>query len=150
MNLKILNKKQIKEILVLIKKQWSADLTLDYAFLKDKNDKIFIINKEFAKINLEKLRINSMGLYFAQLMPDGIRLSIEGSQIIGPRAKKNILELNEKQKKEWLRGNDLEIKTELKNYVILKCNKDFLGIGKIKQNKILNYIPKTRRLKTSI
>ncbi len=149
-NLKILNKKQIKEILALIKQQWDADIDLDYAFLKDNDDKVFIINKEFAEIDLEKLRINNMGLYFAQKMIDGLRLSIEGSQLIGPKAKKNVLELNEKQIKQWLQGNDLEIKTELKNYVILKHNKDFLGTGKIKDNKILNYIPKSRRLKTSI
>jgi len=165
-NLKILNKKQIKEILNLIKKQWESDIDLDYAFLQDKEGKIFIINKEFAEIDLSKLRINSMGLYIAQLMPDGIRLSIEGSQLVGPKAKKNVLELTEKQTKEWFRGNDLEIKTELKNYIILKHNKDFLGCGKIKhekiaeqffvsqkykvfqrENKILNYIPKNRRLK---
>jgi NOL1/NOP2/fmu family ribosome biogenesis protein len=150
MNLKILNKKQIKEILALIKNQWDTDLALDYTFLKDKEGKIFIINKQFAEIDLSKLRINSMGLYIAQLMLDGIRLSIEGSQLIGPKAKRNILELTEKQLKQWLKGNNLEIKTELKNYVILKHNKDFLGTGKIKENKILNYIPKTRRLKISI
>ena len=149
MNLKILNKKAVKEILALIKQQWNADIDLDYAFLKDKDDKIFIINKDFAEIDLTRLRINSMGLYIAQLMPDGIRLSIEGSQLIGPEAKKNVLELTEKQSKQWLKGEDLEIKTELKNYVILKYKKDFLGTGKIKNNKILNYVPKTRRLKIS-
>ena len=150
MNLKILNKKQIKEILALIKKQWSADIMLDYAFLKDKNDKIFIINKEFTEIDLSKLKINSLGLYIAQLMSDGIRLSIEGSQIIGPKAKKNIIELTKKQLTNWLQGNDIELKTALKGYVILKHDSDFIGCGKIKQNKLLNYIPKTRRLKISL
>jgi NOL1/NOP2/fmu family ribosome biogenesis protein len=149
-NLKILNKKQIKEILALIKQQWNAEIDLNYAFLQDKNDKIFIINKEFAEIDLEKLRINSLGMYFAQKMIDGLRLSIEGSQLIGPKAQKNVLELDNKQTKQWLQGIDVEIKTELKNYVILKYKKDFLGTGKIKQNKILNYIPKSRRLKNSI
>jgi len=149
-NIKILNKKAVKEILSLIKQQWDADLTLDYAFLKDKEDKIFIINKEFAELDLTKLRINNMGMYFAQKMIDGLRLSIEGSQIIGPKAKKNILELTEKQTKQWLRGEDLEIKTDIQDYVILKYKNDFLGTGKIKQNKILNYIPKSRRLKTTI
>ena len=99
MKYKILNKKQIKEILALIKQQWNADLILDYAFLKDKDDKIFIINKEFAEIDLTKLRINSMGLYIAQLMPDGIRVSIEGSQVVGPKAKKNVIELTENRQK---------------------------------------------------
>ena len=149
-NLKILNRKAVKEILALIEKQWDAEIDLDCVFLQDKEGKIFIINKEFAEIDLTKLRVNSMGLYIAQLMPDGIRLSIEGSQLIGLKAKKNILELTEKQAKEWFQGNDIEIKTEMKNYVILKHNKDFLGTGKIKENKILNYIPKSRRLKTTI
>jgi NOL1/NOP2/fmu family ribosome biogenesis protein len=150
MNLKILNKKQIKEILALIKQQWNTDIDLDYVFLEGNDDKIFIINKDFAELDLTKLRINNMGLYFAQKMIDGIRLSIEGSQIIGPKAKKNVLELDNKQTKQWLQGYDLEITADLKNYVILKHKNDFLGAGKIKQNKILNYIPKTRRLKTII
>ncbi len=149
-NLKILNKKQIKELLALIKQQWNASIDLNYAFLKDNDDKIFIINKEFAELDLTKLRINNIGLYFAQKMIDGLRLSIEGSQIIGPKAKKNILELNKKQTKEWFQGNDIEVKTEMQNYVILKHESDFLGTGKIKENKILNYIPKSRRLKTFI
>lgn len=150
MNVKILNKKAVKEILALIKDQWNADIDLDYAFLQDKEYKIFIINKEFAELDLTRLRINNMGLYFGQKMIDGIRLSIEGSQIIGPKAKKNVLELTEKQTKQWLKGEDIEVDTELDGYVILKSDKDFLGTGKVKQNKILNYIPKSRRLKVSI
>ena len=133
-NLKILNRKAVKEILALIEKQWDAEIDLDCVFLQDKEGKIFIINKEFAEIDLTKLRVNSMGLYIAQLMPDGIRLSIEGSQLIGLKAKKNILELTEKQAKEWFQGNDIEIKTEMKNYVILKHNK----IQKIENNYLIN------------
>ena len=142
----ILNKKAIKKILALIKQQWNADINSDYVFLQDPEKKIFIINKEFAKIDLKNLKINSFGLYFAQIMLDGLRLSIGGSQIIGPKAKKNILEINKKQMQEWFLGENLNIKTDLTNYVLIKHSKDFIGTGKVKENKILNYVPKSRRL----
>ena len=109
--LKILNSKEIKEILKLIEKQWGAKLKLDYAFLKNPKNRVFIINKEdISKIELEKLRINSIGMYFCEIDKLGIRLSIEGSQIIGKKAEKNIVEINEEQAKQWFKGEDLEIK----------------------------------------
>lgn len=145
-NLKILNKKQTKEILNLIKKQFNAEFKSDFAFLKNEKGKIYLINKDISKINLEKLRINSLGLYFAETRNNEIRLSIEGSQLIGPSAKKNILELDEKQVKEWMQGNDLEIKGNYKGFLLIKHNNDFLGCGKARDGKLFNYVGKARRI----
>ncbi len=121
-NLKILNKKQTKEILSLIKKQFGAEFKSDYAFLKNEKGKIYLINKDISKINLDKIRINNLGLYFAQVYTNEIRLSIEGSQLIGPLAKKNILELNETQTKEWMSGSDLDIDEDYSGFVLI-CRK---------------------------
>ncbi len=148
LNLKILNKKTIKEILKTIKKQWSADFGTDCAFLQDNEGRIYLINKEFASLELEKLKINSLGLYFGQLKNNELRLSIEGSQLVGKNAETNVLELTDSQAKEWMHGNDLELKTGLKGFVIIKHKSDFLGTGKVKENKILNYTPKERRIKS--
>ncbi|MBW2977274.1 hypothetical protein KY331_00355 [Candidatus Woesearchaeota archaeon] len=150
-NLKILNKKAIKEILKTIKNQWNTDIDFkDQVLLEDNDGKIFITNKDISRIDLSKLRINSIGLYLAQKMIDGLRLSIEGSQLIGPKAKKNVLELTEKQKKEWIKGYDLELDKPLSGFLIIKHQQDFLGCGKaIKPNKLLNYVPKNRRLKVT-
>jgi len=145
-NLTILNKKQIKKILQLLNKQFGFKEDLNYVFLQNKDGKIFIINKSIGNLDLNKLRINSIGLYFCKLEDDGLRMSIEGSQIIGNQAKKNLVELNEKQIKEWIAGKDLERKGFL-SYVLIKHKKDFLGCGKAKENKILNFVPKTRRIK---
>ena len=144
--LKILNSKEIKEILKLIEAQWGAKLKLDYAFLKNPKNRIFIINKDISKIDLEKLRINSIGIYFCEIDKIGIRLSIEGSQIVGPKASKNIAEINEEQTKQWFKGEDLEIKGNYSGFVIIKHNNDFLGTGKYKNGKILNYVGKSRRI----
>ena len=146
-NLKILNKKQIKPILKAIKTQWNADVKLDYAFLQNEKGKIFIINKEFADIDLEKLKINSLGFYLGLIKNNHLRLSIEGSQIIGPKAKKNIIELTDDQLKHWLKGEDIKTNDKSEEFVLIKNNKDFFGTGKIKEGDILNFIPKGRRLK---
>ena len=144
--LKFLNSKETKEILKLIEEQWGAKLKLDYTFAKNNKHRVFIINKDVSKIDFSKLRINSIGMYFCDL-ENGIRLSIEGSQIIGPEATKNVAEINEEQTKKWMKGEDLEIddKNNYSGFVIIKNKNDFLGTGKIKENKILNYVSKSRR-----
>jgi len=146
---KLLNRKAIKEILALIKQQWGAEIDLDYAVLQDTKNKIYLINKKIAEIDLDKLRVNSMGIYFGLITNNELRLSIEGSEIIGPQAKKNIIELTEEQKKAWLRGEDIEFNHNDETFVLLKYNFDFLGTGKYKQGKILNYVPKERRLRVN-
>ena len=148
--LKILNKKELKEILKLIEKQWSAKLELDYVFLRNNKNRVFICNKDISKIDLSKLRINSFGMYFCEIDRIGIRLSIEGSQIVGPKATKNIAEINEKQTKQWLKGEDLEINENFDGFVIIKHKNDFLGSGKFKDGRVLNYVNKSRRITSMV
>ncbi|MBS3097689.1 hypothetical protein J4209_02730 [Candidatus Woesearchaeota archaeon] len=148
-NLKILNKKETKGILDLIKKQWGCDVKLDYAFLQNEKGRVFIVDKDVFKIDLKKIRINSIGLYFAEVGGNEIRLSIEGSQIIGPEAKKNVIDVDEKEAREWLKGYDLEKEVKAKGFAIIKYREDYLGTGKVRDNKIFNFVPKNRRLRVS-
>jgi NOL1/NOP2/fmu family ribosome biogenesis protein len=149
-NLKVLNSKETKPILELIKKQWQAEIDLDYAFLQKDDGSIYLINREISNIDLKKLRINSLGLYFGFINNNQLRLSIEGSQIIGPKAKINIIKLNDQEIRKWLQGQDIETKETSTDYVLIKNKTDFFGTGKIKNNYILNFVPKERRLKTTI
>ncbi|MCH8004466.1 MAG: hypothetical protein IH934_07610 [Nanoarchaeota archaeon] len=148
--LKILNTKEIKKILKLIENQWNAKLTLKYAFLKNNKNRIFIVNKDIEKIDMSKLRINSIGMYFCEINNQDTRLSIEGSQIIGPTATKNIVDISEEQAKQWLHGEDLEIEGNYDGFVIVKYNNNFLGSGKYKDGRVLNYVSKSRRINTMI
>ncbi len=145
--LKILNSKEIKEVYELIEKQWGAKIKLGYGFLKNNKNRVFVVSKDISKIEMSKLRLNSVGMYFCEIDHIGIRLSIEGSQIVGPKATKNIAELDEEETKKWFKGEDLEKDcSDCKGFVILKNNKDFLGNGKYSNGKILNYVGKTRRV----
>lgn len=144
--MQILNKKQVKEILNLMKKQWNCDSTFDYVFLQKPDGKLFIINKEVFALDQSRLRVNSMGLYIAEIKGTDIRLSIEGSQLIGPKATKNVIELSKEQARSWLKGEDIQVTGDYSGFVILKHNNDFLGSGKYKQGTVLNFVPKTRRI----
>lgn len=144
--LKILNTKQIKSIKKAIKKQWNADVELDYAFLMNEKGKIFIVNRKIGSMDFSKLNINNLGLYFGELKVTDLRLSIEGSQMIGPFARKNIISIDNKQAEEWMQGDDIDVKNkDVQGFIIIKHSKDFLGSGKHKKGRILNYVPKERR-----
>lgn len=145
--MKVLNSRQVKKILQLIKEQYGCDFPKDYVFLQREDD-IFIINKDLAKIDLDKLKLNSLGLYIAEIRHGELRLGIEGAQIAGPKATKNVVEVTPDQEKQWFLGNDIETDTDAEGFVILKSGDDFLGSGKVKQGRILNYMPKIRRLNT--
>ncbi len=147
-NLKILNSKEIKLIYKLLEKQFNFSNKLNYIFLKDKNDKIFLLSDDFKKLDTKPLYINNLGLYFGKIEHSSIRLTIEGSQLIGPYSSKNILNINNQQLESFLKGNNLEINSDLNDYVLIKCKNDFIGCGKLKNNLLLNFLPKERRLKS--
>jgi NOL1/NOP2/fmu family ribosome biogenesis protein len=100
-------------------------------------------------INLERLRINleRTGIYFAKETNNEIRLSIEGVHIFKDQITKNIFELNAEQLEQWMKGNELNISSGLKGFVVMKYKNDFVGTGKASAEKITNFIPKNRRLK---
>ena len=74
-------------------------------------------------------------------------MSIEGSQIIGKMATKNIYKMPDKDLKEWLNGLDLETDDNSIGYKLIKNKDDFYGVGYFRDNKIRNFIPRYRRIK---
>jgi len=141
-----ISKKQVKDIIKGLEEYYGIKgLKLDYLFLKDAKHKIYLMNKDYGKIET-KIRINQAGLYFLNVSKD-LRLSIEGSQIIGKLATKNIYNMLDKELKEWLKGFDIETEDSSVGYRLIKNKDDFYGVGYFKEGKIRNFIPKSRRIK---
>jgi NOL1/NOP2/fmu family ribosome biogenesis protein len=143
-HLKILNRKEIKVILKFLKENFDMSSEPDYVFFENPKGKIYLLSKKFADLDEKRLRINNLGLYFGKKEKDGFRLTLEGAQLIG--AKKNIIEISKDQMAGWMRGEDLEAEHDSNVYVIIKHKKDILGCGKFKDGKILNSVPKERRI----
>ncbi|MEK6953324.1 MAG: hypothetical protein AABX29_10025 [Nanoarchaeota archaeon] len=141
-----LSKKEVKKLIKQIQEIFGIkNLKLDYLFFKNNDNKIYILSKEFSDLDSSKFKINNLGLYIIKIEPFGIRLSIEGSQLIGKKATKNILEID--NPKEWMKGNDIVADKKYKNGVLIKYKDKFLGSGFYSKGKIINFIPKSRRVR---
>ena len=147
----ILNGKRTKVIAELLKEQWGYDHRFETGLLQ-KGDDLFLVTKDVCKVDLQKFNVNSLGAYLGEMKHGSLRLSIEGSQIVGPEAQKNVLEIDAEQLRQWLGGKDLELSDsfdcadgEKSRFVIMKHERDFLGCGRIKDGRVLNFVPKSRR-----
>lgn len=140
-----MNTREIKEIDKHIQEQFGCALALKGAFFKSPKNKIYFADKHVGDVDWTKLKVNSIGMYFGHLKY-GFRLSIEGAQLIGKNAKKGVVVLDEQEKDDWMSGIDLDKDIKDKGFVLIKHGKDFLGCGKAVEGKILNYVPKIRRL----
>ena len=88
------------------------------------------------------------GIYFGRIESDGIRLTIEGSFLVGPKATKNVVELDDDRARRYLSGESVEIGDRgLYGWVIVKWRSYYLGSAKAKEGRLINYVPKERRLR---
>uniref|UniRef100_A0A7J2TJI8 rRNA small subunit methyltransferase F RNA-binding PUA-like domain-containing protein n=1 Tax=Archaeoglobus fulgidus TaxID=2234 RepID=A0A7J2TJI8_ARCFL len=129
---------QADKVRELLREQFGVDLDLEF-IIKGKR-RVFVSKK--CDIELKSLHD---GIYFGKIEKDGLRLSIEGSFIVGRLARKGVVEVNEEQAMKWLKGEELEI--PYKGYCIIKWGEYFLGCGKGNGKKILNFVPKDRRMR---
>jgi len=140
---------QKKKIIQQLNEQFGIS-KLPYLFLQFGKEKIRIYSGNLAKEDLNNLdkntRIENMGLYFARVQPDGIRLTIDGIQLVKDQITKNVMEINDEQAKQWFKGNDLDIQAD-SAFKILKNDNEFIGCGKSTGDRITNFVPKERRIK---
>ena len=147
--MKPLQSSQKKKILNQLNNQYGIT-NLPYLLLQFGKEKIRLYSGNLSKeelLTLDKnLRIENIGLYFAKQQEE-IRLTLDGLQLLKNQITKNILEINNKHTEQWLKGNDLDIQT-LPTFKILKNNNEFIGCGKSTGQKITNFVPKERRIKS--
>lgn len=149
--IKILSKKEKQEIERKLNEQFGIK-EIPGMLVKSGQDRLFFFSGKITENEINKMSkevsIERTGVYFARIINDFPKLSIEGSQILKEQIKKNIFELDKNQLNDWMKGRDLNISTGKRGFFIMKYKDDFLGCGKISENKISNFIPKSRRLKS--
>lgn len=147
--MKILKSFEKKRILNKLNEQYGIS-KIPYLILKFGKEKLRIYSGALTPNELRKLdnfiRIENVGIYFAKQERKNIRLTLDGIQSFKNQITKNILEINNQQAKEWLKGNELYVKTD-KNFKIIKNNGEFIGCGKSNGERITNFVPKNRRVK---
>lgn len=124
----------------------------NYAYLQTEKGKLFLITRDIAKIELQNLKIDRVGLYFAEVKENEVRLSKEGAQLLAEEAQKNkkalknVITLTKDEVKSYFTGRDLEKDLGAQNrFVLLEYDSDVFGCAKYKEGKILNFLPKIHR-----
>jgi len=151
-SLEILEAEQIKYIENIIEKNYGTVFDLNrFLVLKTCEEKIWIASRDMADVDFSKLAANSVGLYFGKLKRNNkINLSTEGCQMVGKNATKNVVIVDKESAAKFLKGEDVfpteAANCESQNFVILKCNEDFLGSSLFVDGKIKNILPKSRRM----
>jgi NOL1/NOP2/fmu family ribosome biogenesis protein len=145
---RIQNSKEVKRIHAQLFDQFGFSDKLPYVFLLSNRDRLNIIHRDMEQLPLDQLRLDSLGLYFATITDGELRLSIDGSQIIGPHATKNIVELSDEEFSTYIKGENMELHEEYPiGIYLVKHRQDFVGSCKISGKKLTNFVPKARRLK---
>jgi len=148
--IKILNQREKTEIEEQLNQQFGIK-KIKGILLKKGEEKIFLFQGEFTKIQIKNIEqtipIERIGIYFAKQDREHIRLSFDSIQLLKQQITKNIFEINKEQTEKWLLGQELNIPTDKRGFIIIKSQEDFLGTGKASENKITNFVPKNRRLK---
>lgn len=144
-HLRILAAKETRGIIEEINEHFGSKFSTDKVMLENNKRRIFLLNRDYGKINEKRLRINNLGLYFCTREKDGFRLSIEGSQMINPQ--KNFHNATKEQAIKWISGENINTGDgKLEGYAIVKYNDDAIGCGKFKEGEIINAVPKDRRI----
>ena len=112
---------------------------------------------EIIKLNNE-IGIELLGLYLFHDYHDNLRLSFDAISALKDQITQNIIEINDIQALEYLKGRDialtkeehekLKASQETLGFKVIKHKGEFIGTGKLTQEgRIVNYMPKERRLR---
>jgi len=153
MNANFFNVKEKKELLEELENLYGIKYLNNYQFLETGKKKIRAFSGSLAKEEIKKLsqiiRIEIIGMYMVSKRDDQARINFDALPVLKNQIKKNIIEIDKEQLEKWIRGQDLEMQVQ-KGTVVLKFEEDLVGIGKSNGEKIFNYIPKERKIKTQL
>lgn len=150
MNLHFIKSSEKKKITEQLKEQFGIE-NLPYLLIESGKEKIRAFSGHLSKEEISQisqiLNIESIGIYLIKKEQDSeLRLSFDATHLLKDQIKKNIIDINENQASEWVRGFDLSINNN-RGIFIIKNNSDFLGCGKSSGERIINHVPKDRRIK---
>jgi len=112
--------------------------------------------KEIQEIE-HAVRIELVGMYLFHNYHDEIRLSFDAIYALKDKITKNIIEITDMQANEFLKGRDILLMKEDEEkfkstkeehgFKVIRNQGDLIGFGKLVEGRIINYMPKERRLR---
>jgi len=154
MQAKKMSESEKKELERIIEKNYGAKVDFSrFDCYINKRNEIYLVSKLVDERLIEMASYS--GLYFGKLKRnEKIQLSVEGTQIVGKRATKNIAIVDEENISRFMEGLECRwvelLNCEFNNFVLIKNENDFFGSGILREDKIESLVPKARRIMRSI
>ena len=148
MNFHFLKSSEKKKLIQELEEQFGIT-ELPYLLLETGKEKIRGFSGTMTKEEILELgriaNVEIIGLYLIK-KERSLRLSLDATQILKEQITKNIVEITNEELESWLRGKNLEIIKDGGVHVI-KCGDDFIGCGISDGKKLINHVPKERRIR---
>ena len=150
MNINFLSPKEKKKLFEEIENRFGITKEkLKFLFFETGKEKIRAFSGTMTREEVYELgkiaNVELIGLYFAK-KEGRLRLSFDAATLLRKEELKSIVEINEDSRNLWMRGENLDIAVENGVYLI-KNKDDVLGCGISDGKKIINCVPKERRIR---
>jgi NOL1/NOP2/fmu family ribosome biogenesis protein len=154
MNLDILTAGEKKKILASLNENFGFK-ELHYLFIKTGKERVRAFSGSLSMQEIKELGLNArielIGLYAFKEEKQGYRIAFDSLPLFKDKIKKNVVEVNDERAEKWMQGKDLEGEEfkELNGVIVLKNKEDLIGCGLVKkeQGRVINLVPKERRIK---
>jgi NOL1/NOP2/fmu family ribosome biogenesis protein len=151
MNIRFIERSEKDRIIEKLKEQYGIS-ELPYLLIMIGKEKIRAYSGSLSKVEIMELgtsvNVELIGTYLLRIEKDGIRLSHDATSLLKDKITKSIIELDDTQASSWLKGNDIFIENTGFGYFVLRNKGNLIGCGKLSQGRIVNFVPKERRIKS--
>lgn len=152
MNVHFLKSKEKKKIVEELTEIYGIT-ELPYLLLETGKQKIRGYSGHLSREELSQLgnilNVELIGMYLISKKDDDPRLNFDAVPLFRKKITKSIVEINKEQLALWVRGHDIDIACP-RGIAVIKYQDDLIGIGKSNTEKIFNYVPKERKIKTQL
>lgn len=136
------------EVWARIELQYGITVPPHYRILRSGRKKLRLLSEKAFELFSQLPYTVTAGLYLGEYSRNAVRLSMDGAQILGQFATRNVVTLNKYQAANWLQGESINYKDERRGYVIVKEKDKILGCGRLSNGVLHSFVPKVRRPKT--
>ncbi len=123
----------------------------EFEFYRTK-DNVYVCAKGAIDLAKGIAGVQDLGFAFARFGAN-VKITTNIVQMIGKFAKKNFVEVSEKEAKQFISGKDFELDKEqtanaANGFVIVRFGADNLGVGFLRENTLKNLLPGAKQLPT--
>jgi len=152
MNMKFIKSGEKKRLLKELKERFGIEKLDSWILVETGKKKIRGFSGNMTREEIKELseisNLEILGTYLVRKETTVLRLGFDATQILKDKITKGIFELSDSQLESWMNGNNINENVE-KGIYVLRHADDFVGCGISNGEKIINFVPKERRIRRS-